>query len=297
MRTSVIINPHAASGRAPAIWQRAVAAVPEFGACERIEANDPEDARAKLDVMLRSGMERVIVVGGDGSIHLAANAILNADRGADTLLGVVPAGTGSDLSRALGLARDPTESLRRIVVGASRRMDVLHLRTDDGRERFVINVASAGISGLVDEEVNASPRRSELAYLRATLRAVRRFNPVDCRILVDDEPWFSGPLLLLAVGNGSTFGRGMRIAPRAVIDDGLAEVIVIPAIGMLRVLLRLPQLYFGTHLKSRHVHYRRARRVRLEANEPLPPFDLDGETFPAGGAQWTVVPNALRIVG
>lgn len=295
MPTTVLLNPHAASGRAPAIWARAHASAADLGPFDLIQDGDAEVAAAQLDAALAAGTERLIVVGGDGTVHLAVNAVLRAGRGDRVALGILPAGTGSDLARTLDLPNDPVEGLRRIVAGSAQPTDILQLDAPAGR-RYVINVASAGISGLVDEEVNAQTRRSELAYLRATLRAVSRFTPTRCRIFVDAHLWFDGPLLLLAVGNGTTFGRGMRITPQARVDDGLADVVIIPAIGMLRVLVRLPQLYRGTHVHSSFVRHGRGRHVRLEPCAPLPPFDLDGETFPSGTSEWTVLGGAVRVL-
>lgn len=296
MPTTVLVNPRAASGRAPEIWARAQASAADLGPFDLIQVDDADAAEAQLNAALAAGTDRLIVVGGDGSVHLAVNAVLRAGCGDAVTLGILPAGTGSDLARTLELPNDPVEGLRRIVAGEARATDILQLDAPEGR-RYVINVASAGISGLVDEEVNAQARRSELAYLRATLRAVSRFTPTPCRVFVDAELWFDGPLLLLAVGNGTTFGRGMRITPEARVDDGVADVVIIPAIGMLRVLVRLPQLYRGTHIHSSFVRYGRGRRIRLEPSGPLPPFDLDGETFPSGASEWTVLGGAIRILG
>jgi len=297
MHTTIVVNYAAASGRAEAIWRTAAAgAVGLENAC-LVAASAPADARRALVEQLRAGTERVIVVGGDGSVHLAANAILTEGCGGRVDLGIIPAGTGSDLARSLGLARDPRSGLERILNGQARHIDVLEMRTDDGRTCFVINVASAGLSGLVDEMVNAMPQRGALAYLSATLRALGRYEPACCRVIVDGQPWFEGRVFLLAVANGATFGRGMQIAPRAVLDDGLAEVVVIPAIGTLRLLLRLPQVYRGTHLANGEVHYCRGREIRLEPLERLPPFDLDGETFASAPAVWSVRCGALRVIG
>ena len=132
---------------------------------------------------------------------------------------------------------------------------------------------------------------------QATLRALRQYQPARCRIQVDGAPFFSGAIFLAAIGNGTTFGRGMRITPQARLDDGLADVVVVPAIGTLRVLLRMPQLYRGTHLEHPSVRYVRGREIRFEPIDPLPPFDLDGETFASGAASWRVRPAALTVAG
>ncbi len=297
MRTAVVVNRAAASGRARDVWQRAVASHSDFAAEQVVETDTPDQASERLRACLNDGIERIVVVGGDGTIHLAANEILAGNAGERVVLGIVPAGTGSDLARTLGLARRAEEGLARIRTRPARRIDVLELRTDDGRERYVINVASAGLSGLVDAMVNAMPTRGALAYLQATLRALRQYQPARCRIQVDGAPFFSGAIFLAAIGNGTTFGRGMRITPQARLDDGLADVVVVPAIGTLRVLLRMPQLYRGTHLEHPSVRYVRGREIRFEPIDPLPPFDLDGETFASGAASWRVRPAALTVAG
>ena len=84
---------------------------------------------------------------------------------------------------------------------------------------------------------------------------------------IDGETWFDGRVLLVAVANGSSFGRGMRVAPGAVVDDGEAELVVIEAMPKILLPLRLPRLYFGTHLALRQVHHRRVRALRIEPSQ------------------------------
>jgi diacylglycerol kinase (ATP) len=161
----------------------------------------------------------------------------------------------------------------------------------------VLNVASAGISGVVDEAVNARPDRGPAAYLAATLGAIWRYRNRPCRVSVDGEPWFEGEIFLLAVANGTCFGRGMRIAPEARFDDGEADVVLIAPMARWQLVFQMPRIYRGTHLAgARYVHWRRGREVRIEPLTPFPPFDLDGEVFAADAARFTLLPAALRVL-
>ena len=157
------------------------------------------------------------------------------------------------------------------------------------------NIASVGIGGLVTQAVNAIPNRGATAFARATLAALRRYRCVPVRVTLDGRPWFEGPLFILAVANGTTFGKGMRVAPHARPDDGLFDVVAVGRVSGLELALRLPQVYFGLHLGARPVRHARAREVRLEPLAPLPPLEADGETYPSGPVTFTVAPGALRI--
>jgi len=291
-----VVNPAAGGGHALRVWEELRRSEPRLADARLVLSPDPEGVREQLAPLMAEGIERLLAFGGDGSAHLVANLVLAAGLGDSVAIGLVPAGTGSDLARPLGLPGEPRAALQRALSAPPRPIDALRLTTDDGRRRFVLNVASAGISGLVDEAVNAAPGRGEAAYLMATLGAFRRYRPVRCRIAIDAEDWFEGEVLLLAMANGTCFGRGMKIAPRARLDDGAMDVVLVKQIPKWQLIFRLPRLYSGTHLDSGYVRWRRAREVRLEPLSVLPPFDLDGEVFPSAGARFELLPGALRIL-
>lgn len=292
-----VVNPTAAGGRAGTLWSSLSGARPDLADAEVVLADDADSTVTAIERALAGPVQRLVVVGGDGTLHLAANTVLARGRGASVALGLIPAGTGSDLARTLEIPRDPEAALARAVGGMPRLLDALQLDTADGRRRYVVNIASAGISGMVDAAVNASPRRGAGAYLWATLSALWRYRPRSCRVIVDGTVWFDGPLFLLAVANGRCFGRGMRVAPRAEPDDGLADVVLVESLPRWQLPLRLPRLYLGTHLRLAPVRWRRARRVRLEPHEELPPFDVDGEAMESAAAEVTILPGAIRIAG
>ncbi len=295
-RLAVLLNPAAGGGRGAEAWSALERAEPRLAGARVVAAGDADAALAELDALLQAEpIDRLLVVGGDGTLSRVGDFLLKREPPPPPL-GLVPAGTGSDFARALDLPREPEAALARALAATPRAVDALELRTADGRWRFVLNIASAGISGEVDEAVGALVHRGKTAYLGATLGALVRYRPAPCRVALDGEPWYEGEILLLAVANGTTFGRGMRIAPEAKLDDGLADVVLVRRLPGWQVPLQLPRLYLGTHLGSRFVEHRRAERVAIEPLAPMPPFDLDGDPWPASKTEITVAPAALRML-
>jgi diacylglycerol kinase (ATP) len=305
--TVFFVNPRAGSGRAARVWETLRMRHRLAERASVVMADDPARAAALLDVELAGAgagptgrvtsrpPRRVIAVGGDGTAFLAANRIVASPRRDALALGFVAGGTGSDLAANLGLPKRPEAALARALSAAPSPVDVLRV-TAGGERRVVLNVASAGLSGLVAERVNARAKRGALVYLAATLGALASYRPFRGTVEVDGKPWFRGAIYLLAVANGRTFGKGMQVAPEALVDDGLADVVVVGAMPPWRVPLELPRLFTGRILSARPVVWRRGRRVRLLPDGPLPPLELDGETLPAGPADYELVPGGLMVL-
>jgi diacylglycerol kinase (ATP) len=296
--TLFLMNPKAGSGRAGQVWDGLRAALPAHPrAIRAITAADPAAADRELAQALADGSpERLIVVGGDGSVHLAVNTLFRMGVQDRVSLGLVPAGTGSDLARTLGLPREPRAALERALTAPPSPLDALAVLMDGREPHWALNVASAGISGLVDEMVNAQPVRGTTAFLTATLKALGRYQPFTARVELDGELWYQGGVFLLAIANGRFFGKGMRVAPRAEVDDGLADVVLVRPMPRWQIPLRMPRIYLGTHLDQPNVAWRRARRIRLEPEGPFPPFDVDGELLPSGAATFELLPGVLRFI-
>jgi diacylglycerol kinase (ATP) len=291
------VNPAAGSGRAGMVWEALLTGHPELRGATLVRETDLRLARQGLVAALAAAEARALVaIGGDGTLHQVANVLLAEGVAGRVALGVVPAGTGSDLARSLGIPLAPSAALQRALEARPRPLDALQVRRDDGTVRFAVNTVSAGVSGLVVEAVNTLARRRQTTYLAATVRALLRYRPLPCRVSVDGEPFYEGPTFLFAMANGPTFGNGMRVAPPAKLDDGLAEVVVAGDIPRWQLPVYLPLLLLGRHLGLARCRHRQGRRVRWEPLAPFPPFELDGETLASGGAEITLLPGALRIL-
>ncbi len=295
--TLLVVNPTSGGGRGRRRWRRLRVAVPEVEAAPLILADSAEQASDELRRRLEAGgIERVIAVGGDGTAHLVANALLTVANPSPVAMGLVPVGTGSDLARHLALPRRPVAALRHALGAEARSFDAIALSTADGRRRHCINIASGGLSGAVVLALGNNPRRGQLSYLGATLSALVRFQPGGCRVWVDDQEIHGGPLFLVAVANGEFFGKGMRVAPSAESDDGRLEIIVIPPVSRWKLPWRLPQFFSGAHLRWPGVVHRQGSRVRLEPASGFPPFELDGEPFPVARLTLEVQPGVLKML-
>jgi diacylglycerol kinase (ATP) len=298
-RLVVVLNPAAGSGRAARVWAALVASEPTLAGVRLVAEAHPAAASAALAAALADpAIERCLAVGGDGTLHWVVNRLLADGDAARVAVGLVPAGTGSDFARGLGLPRKPAAALLHAATAPARALDALCVEPHTGEApRFVVNIASAGLSGLVDSKVNALRRRNTFTFLAATLSALGEYTPRQLVVRVDGELLYAGRSFLVAIANGRYFGKGMKVAPHAVVDDGLAEVVVVGDLAQWQLPMRLPRLYLGTHLGHPQVHYRRGGVVELEPAEALPPFDVDGEVMPSGPASIRVLPGALRFVG
>ncbi|MBP81809.1 MAG: hypothetical protein CL395_07535 [Acidiferrobacteraceae bacterium] len=296
MRSTIILaNPNAGRGRAGVLAQQLISGCESFSNTQLLQCADAVQARAQLDQLLTARCEHLIVVGGDGTLNLAAHAVLDKRLGHKIRFSLLPAGTGSDFARTL--AQCPTVATLRQVPREpqSRPVDVLRVDWPDGQYRYGINTVSAGIAGAVNTAMTASPGHGSGAYLRATVKAFFHYRPGLCTLALNGQHWHHGDLTLLAITNGSHFGQGMRVAPRAAVDDGQAEVVAVTGMSRGWLLLRLVRIYLGNHLTAPYVRYCRAREITVEQTSGTLGLDIDGESAPGGRFTVRVIPGALRF--
>lgn len=295
-----IVNPRAGSGAAGRVWTRMCDRMPALRRATIVECGDPALAGAAMAAALTPRIRRVVAVGGDGTLHATVNLLLQHAPDPTCSLGLVPVGTGSDLARGLGLARQPAQALAQALDAAPVALDVLRLEAG-GQTRHFINEASLGITAGVAARVNAQPRRHALAFLAAALQELAHYRPRWARITLDGQLWREGYFTMLVVANGSHFGKGMRIAPMADPCDGQADIIVVDAVSTARLLAWLPSIYLGRHVGAPFIHCARARTIDIEAAsaapEPASVFEGDGEvTLPMPG-RITLMPGAVSFRG
>ena len=227
--TVLIVNPAAGGGRAARALDRVLEAlVPlrPFDVYVTQPGVERPAERAARDAVL-AGVERILVLGGDGSSSQAANGIYAAG-GVAALgrvsLGLLAAGTGRDYARSVGAPRDPVAAARALARGAAaRRVDVGQIRFPDGRERLFLNVASFGISAQIAHALEEFPqlkrRAGAIAFGLATVRAGLRYAPDETELRLDLQAAQRGPTAAVAIANGGWFGGGMHVAPTARLRD------------------------------------------------------------------------------
>ncbi len=263
----------------------------------------PRDAERIAREAVRVGVERIVVAGGDGTTSEVVSGVLEAGLGDRVEIALLPLGTGGDLLRTLEVPRELERAIARVSEGVARTIDAgrVRFRDREGRESttFFANVASMGVSGLVTELVNEATKAlgGRVSFLLGTLRGIARYQPQPVTLRLDGERIFEGPLVLATAANGRYFGGGMAVAPEAKPDDGLLDVVVVPAFSKGRLLRELPRIYRGTHLAVPEVLHRRGRRLEADAEPGTLWIEVDGEPLGTLPAVIEVLPGALRVLG
>lgn len=247
-----------------------------------------EDACRAAALTCREG-DALIVMGGDGMAHLGLNACARTD----ATLGIIPAGTGNDFARAVGVPTSIREAVAVIARGRTRTLDLARLSTTTYAERYVGAVVSSGYDAVVGRATNASRLRfGPLSYGWIALRELNDFSPIDYRLTVDGVV-SERECMLVAVCNTGVFGGGMRIAPGADPADGLLDLTIVGPVGRATLLRLLPSIYTGGFVKHPAVEQVRASEVRIEGDGLF--VMGDGEELGDAPVSVSAAPGALRL--
>jgi YegS/Rv2252/BmrU family lipid kinase len=248
------------------------------------------DMRAAAVEVARSEHD-LVVVGGDGTVGLVADALLAKPLPRLPKVGIIPAGSGCDLLRTFGVSRDMAEAAVRLNGEGTYRIDVGVLSGDWGDRHFV-NVAQAGAGGAAAETAPKMPRRLGAArYPLAFASRLPRFPRTQVRIGGSME--MTSDALAVIVANGQFFAGGWNVAPKALLVDGAFDVQVVDA--KKRDAPRLvPKLMAGTHLREKEVIRRSLEHVTLETAVPWP-VEADGDYLGTTPFEARVLPGALEL--
>lgn len=292
----VFVNPDSRGGRAaaPILGIQELFAARAFPA-EFVVTGSGEELEGRARAAIGRGRHLLVAFGGDGTFH----GLVNAAFGADVVLGVLPAGGGNDLARALGLPRDLEAAVDAVLHGRPRYLDLLRARTADGRERLYAGGGGVGLDAEAMQYASGAYRRipGRFRYIASALRALWGFAPVDVKAEFPggELPAIQASALLAGVLNTPTYGGGLRLAPSAQCDDGWLDVVIVENLTAWEVLGVLPALVTSGELRASRVQRGRARRVRLTTSRPCL-FQGDGEILGPAPVEIEVVPRAVRIL-
>jgi diacylglycerol kinase (ATP) len=291
---AVLRNPTAGRGKHRHSVAAALAAIGEVRTIKLLDATSRDEAIAVSRHAVADGAEALIVAGGDGTVHVGLQAV----GGTGTAFGVIPAGTGNDFAMALGIPLDPAAAGRAVAAalaeGRTRTVDLALLTAPDGRRVWFGAVLAAGFDSLVNERANGmrwpkGRRRYDVAIFLELLKLrARRY-----RVTLDGEV-LEQHANLVAVGNGPSYGGGLRMCPDADLTDGLLDVVVGGPITRRTLLQLRPKLFEGTHVQHPKVACHRARSVTIEADGIV--GYADGERTSPLPVTVTAEPGALRVL-
>ena len=297
-----VVNPHSANGATRARFLELVPSLRQaFPDMAYAFTAGPMHAAQLAVEAIRSGARTVVACGGDGTLNEVTAGLVDAGLAAQAVLAVMPSGTGGDFRKVIGLGPGPVGAIECLRSGRARPIDVGMLYSEglDGKplKRAFINIASFGISGVVDHYVNHTTKvlGGKVSFLVGTLRGMMAYKNVRMKITVDGHLFHEGPTNLVAVGNGRFFGGGMMITPHAELGDGLFDITVFGDMSKLQFMGLSGAIYKGAHLDRPNVKSTRGRVVEV-VGETEALIDIDGE---AGGrlpARAEILPNAIQLL-
>ncbi len=312
-KVHVIANPKSAGGSTGARWEKLLATLnraitPVTGRPVEISLTSaPWDAARLTSQALHAGAEQIIAVGGDGTIHECINGFFENGRliNPDVVLAIMPAGTGGDYRRTFNIPTAPDDAADICANGDARFVDLgrISFIADDGSKatRYFNNIASFGLSGVVDRAVNNASWQKLFGgwftFAWCTFWAAIRYKPQTVRIKMDeryDELFNVGTA---AVAIGQYFGGGMHMAPMSEPDDGVFDVIIMVDTTVKDLFAGDGDIYKGTHIQSPKVIATRSRSLLAlpldESAEVL--VDIDGEAPGRLPASFEIVPSAIKL--
>lgn len=284
---ALLINPTSGGGRGASAGTVVAHRLTAAGhAVRELIGRDVRESQDMAHEAVEQGIDALVVVGGDGMVHLGLQAI----GGTDIPFGVIPAGSGNDFARALGIPLKDSEAAADVVVaGRERKIDL-------GRsgEQWFGGVVAAGFDARVNDRANRMRwPRGRARYNIAMLAELSVFRPVPYVLTLDGDVWETSAMLV-TIGNTPSYGGGMKVTPDAVLDDGLLDVMVVKPLSKVRFLRVFPKVYSGTHIALPLVEVRRAREVRVEA--PGITTYVDGERLGPLPLTFEAVPAAARVL-
>jgi diacylglycerol kinase (ATP) len=284
---ALLTNPTAGKGKAGRVRDVALTRLREGGLVVRnLQGRDPDEASDLAQQCVADGIDALVICGGDGMVHLAVQAVA----GTATALGIIPAGTGNDVARYFDLPRkDPAAAADRVIAGQTRTIDLAR-----SGSKYFVTVLAAGFDAVVNERANKMTwPKGQMRYNLATLSELRVFEPLPYTLQIDDQE-LTLDAMLVAVGNGPSFGGGLRITEGAVLDDGMLDVVIIKPMSKLGLIRTYPKLFKGTHVTHPQYEHHLAKSVTVAA--PGIVSYADGERF--GPLPLTVecAPGALTVL-
>lgn len=306
LKTQVIVNPESNRGRTRKRWREIRQVLRSF--IKEFKCEFTERPLQAIDITrsaIKSGTELVIGIGGDGTMNEIANGFFEDKKpiNPETTLGIVPSGTGCDFTRSLNIPAGLKDALKIITEAPSAAIDIgkVTFKSHSGNteERYFLNVADFGVGGEVVKRVNQRRlERKASSYVRCLVSAMINYQSRKVGIRVDGQEIPEDRYLVGAVANGRIFGKGMKIAPEARLDDGLFDFVLVKGMKFLEFCRHGWKIFAGTHLAHPKITLHRGRKVEalpLEEGDVL--LELDGEQLGTLPATFELIPRNLLVKG
>ena len=296
---TVILNPSAGKGKSGRVWMRAKERLDRSGQQYEFRVTS---RRGEASAMAsEASTRRVVAVGGDGTLQEVANGLI----GTEKLMGIIPAGSGNDLIKSLGIPSAAEPAVDIILAGTTRRIDAGRVacsakhdaNADDPGGRYFVNGVGVGFDAAVAARTQQIPRLTGTAlYLAAVFQTLGSYQSPLFRVMMNGDVLESRHLLV-AIGNGRCAGGGFFLTPEATVDDGLLDVCLIGEARVPRILTLMPRAMSGRHGSAREVSFARTEEIRLSAEDGFY-VHADGEIVGRNvrSVAVRIIPGALGVL-
>lgn len=278
-KVKLIFNPIANLGRA---WPIATALRPivqELGGADWVGTVYPTHATELARQAGEEGYDRVIALGGDGTMHEVINGLMQLPTESRPQLGIVPVGSGNDFSHAIGVSPDPLAAIRQALVGEPHKIDIGQITDNLGRSEYWANAVGIGFDTIVTINSRKVPVLKGFGiYLAAVLKTILmdyEYFKVDVKM--DGKEW-QREVFMLVLCNGPREGGGFHVYPNANPSDGLLNYLAFDKMSRMNMFLSLPGVMNGTHDRNPHAHFGEYKKMEIRSNRPLY-IHTDGEIF------------------
>lgn len=302
MKFLFVVNPRSANAETGRKWPSIFAAITKELPDARAALTEAPMHAAKLCADgLKSGVDCVVAVGGDGTVNEVVNGFFEngAPLRADAALGVLPQGTGGDFKKTFGWTNDLSSTLARLKAGQTRAVDVGQLDFVDhaGKQatRYFANICSFGVSGVVDREVNQSSKLlgGKASFMLGSVKGLLKYTDKNVRFSLDGAA-HEARVTTLSVANGRYFGGGMQVAPKADPFDGLFDVTVWSGYTLLDFMLKSKAIYDGSHTAFPGTTTHRCSELKATCDDEVL-IDCDGEQPGKLPCTMRVLKGAIRL--
>lgn len=296
-RAVLIANPHAGRGTAKKIKTELehffLEVAGEAGYSGEIFWTERQRHATEI-AETQSQAELILAAGGDGTLHEVLQSAIRTK----CAVGIVPVGTGNDFSRHIGIGLDWKLAIRQLKEGACQDCDVGEITVAGEPEPiYFLNVAGCGFDAAVAQRINRGFRfvKGTAAYTAGIFSTLSRFRGVPLTLTFESTQTQNIDAMMCSIGNTSSYGGGMKIAPLADLQDGKIDICTVARCGIVEFLRAFPMVFKGSHLSHPKVSYRQVSELKIESNEPLPIL-VDGEVRGQTPAQFRVLPKAVRVL-
>ena len=310
MTAFVVVNPHSGNGRTGREWksiERALGVV--YPAMSVGFTRKQGEATALVRYALREGHQEIVAVGGDGTINEAVNGMFDSDGTTPqgSVFAFITSGTGGDFRKTFGIEAGTEVAIERLKRASVRPIDAGRVtcltKSGEPTSRYFINIASFGLSGVIVNSVNrariAKLFGGSFAFAFHSALTMMRYRNRAVRIMVDGVEDEIATISTVAVANGQYFGGGMRVAPGAIVDDGLFDVVIMGGAPKGQSLADMKLIYTGEHINKPYVRVLRGQHVVVapvaETRGHAVLIETDGESAGRLPATFEILPRALNL--